>query len=75
MLAPAARSHLLSPFSGLRSPLSLMSPAIIRDMAGFGAWSPINGDSPQFPFSPSSAASLTENRAQFLNLLSPVLTK
>jgi hypothetical protein len=70
--------HLLSPFSGLRSPLSLISPAVVKDMAGFGDWSPIGKDrvgySPHLAFSPSGG-SLNESRAEFLNLLSPMLPK
>jgi hypothetical protein len=77
MSGAAVTPHLLSPFSGLRSPLSLISPGIVKDMAGFG-WSPgkgeIAGYSPQFPFSPSSS-SLSETRAEFLSLLSPLLAK
>jgi hypothetical protein len=70
--------RLLSPFGGLKSPLSLMSPAILRDMAGFGGWSPARdfgtGFSPAVLFSPAHG-SLKENREEFLNILSPMLPK
>jgi hypothetical protein len=70
--------RLLSPFSGLKSPMSLMSPAILRDMAGLGGWSPAkdfgSGFSPAVFFSPAQG-SLKENREDFLNLLSPMSPK
>jgi hypothetical protein len=70
--------RLLSPFSGLKSPLSLMYPAILRDMAGLGRWSPAkdfgSGFSPAVLFS-LAQGSLKENREEFLNILSPMLPK
>jgi hypothetical protein len=71
--------RLLSPFNGLRSPLSLMSPAGMRDMAGMSGWSmgkEYSGMdfSPRFSFSPSQT-SLQENRNEFLNCFSPMFPK
>jgi hypothetical protein len=70
--------RLVSPFNGLRSPLSLVSPALMRDMAGLGGWSPAK-DYPGMEFSPgllfSPQGSLKENRKEFLDALSPMLPK
>jgi hypothetical protein len=68
--------RLLSPFSGLKSPLSLMSPTAVKDLSG---WSPAKefsgvGFSPGLMFSPSQS-SLKENREAFLNCFSPMLSK
>jgi hypothetical protein len=65
--------RMLSPFSGLKSPLSLMSPALLRDMSGLGGWSPAKDFGAGF-FSPAQG-SLKENREEFLSTLSPMLTK
>lgn len=81
MSAMVMTPQLLSPFTGLKSPFPLMSPAMMKEMGGFGSWSPTNdadessglGYSPQNMFSPST--SLKEKRAEFLNLLSPMLPK
>jgi hypothetical protein len=71
--------RLLSPFTGLKSPLSMMSPAAMRDMAGMSGWSPAKEYSgmefsPGFLFSPSQS-SLEENRTEFLNSFSPMFPK
>jgi hypothetical protein len=78
MSASLATPRLLSPFSGLKSPLSMISPAVMKDMAGLGGWSPARDFgldmSPRFSFSPSTA-SLKDNREEFMNSLSPMLPK
>jgi hypothetical protein len=71
--------RLMSPFNGLRSPLSMISPAIMRDLAGMTGWSPAKDYAameflPGLMFSPSHS-SLKENREEFLNSLSPMLPK
>jgi hypothetical protein len=71
--ATVATPRLLSPFSGLRSPLSMLSPAIMRDMAG--GWSPVRDfGSSDYSFSPSNN-SLKESREAFMGMLSPMLNK
>jgi hypothetical protein len=69
---------LVSPFTGLKSPLSMISPAIMKNMARMG-WSPLREFggldlSPRFSLSPAQG-SLKESREQFMNSLSPVLPK
>jgi hypothetical protein len=78
MSLAVATPKLLSPFCGLKSPLSMISPATMKDMAAI-AWSPVNefagiDYSPRFSFSPARG-SLKENREQFLSALSPMLPK
>jgi hypothetical protein len=75
----AMTPRLLSPFSGLKSPLSFMSPTVMKDMAGMSGWSPAKeysgiDFSPRFMFSPSQS-SLKENRADFMNCFSPMFPK
>jgi hypothetical protein len=73
--APVLTPQLLSPFTGLKSPFSMMAPSMMRDLAGLAPWSP----SKEFttgtdsPFFSPSRYSLKESRADFMSLLSPLL--
>lgn len=73
--------QLLSPFSGLKSPFTLMSPAMMRDMVGFSVgptWSPSKDDTDGVRYSPqmfSPSSSIKDKRPEYLNLLSPMLPK
>ena len=70
-------SFILSPFTCLKSPFGPMSP-MMKEMAGFTAFSPPR-DSKEFEslgYSPNLfSPSLQENRAEMLNLLSPIFKK
>jgi hypothetical protein len=72
----ATTPRLLSSFSGIKSPLPLMSPGVVKDLSG---WSPTKEFrrmefSPGLLFSPSHA-SLKEDGEEFLNCFSPMLSK
>ncbi|KAK8899543.1 hypothetical protein M9Y10_001859 [Tritrichomonas musculus] len=70
-------SFILSPFTCLKSPFGPMSP-MMKEMAGFTGFSPPR-DSKEFEslgYSPNLfSPSLQENRAEMLNLLSPIFKK
>ena len=65
----------LSPFNGLNSPFGAMSPSL-KEISLFTSWSPSNESKElgQLKYSPSLfSPSLQENRAEMLNLLSPLI--